>query len=162
MIIHASAEFVKHFKCRVSHPGRPVTHQRSTDSWSAHVVDLRGKKLVLLMNDMTLYALVIPLDKGLTFDEFVLRFFKRILIEWDLRGMALSDTDLSILVLKRSNRQLIGCMNDTAKRLAVLAESGEAEDNWTRIEIILNDTPFTLLKNKSPDESMDLLVGPMR
>jgi hypothetical protein len=160
MIIHASADFVKHFKCRVSHPGRRVTYQRSTDSWSAHIVNLRGKKLVLVMNDMTLYAMIIPLER-MTFDEFVLRFFKRILVEWDLRGMALNETDLSVLVLKRSNRQLIGCMNNAAQHLAVLADRRELKDKWTRIEIILNDTPFALLANKSPDESMDLLIGPM-
>lgn len=164
MLLHASADFVNHFKCKVSHSGKPVKHERGINSWSAHILKLRGQKVALLMNDLTLYALIIPIDHKLRFDDFALRFFKRILVEWDLRGKALSEKDLSLVVLKRSNRSLIGCMNDAAIRLRVLVDDRERENeriNWTRFEIILNDTPFALLNNSSPDDAMNLVVDPI-
>lgn len=162
MLLRASAEFVKHFKCKVSHRGKPVKQERRLDSWSAGLVEFRGKHVVLLMNDATLFSKVIPSTAGMTFERFANEFFKRVLVEWDLRNAALGEEHLSIIVLKRSNRTLIGSMNEAAATLHMHAsyetKPGEEAD-WNHVEMVLNGIPFSALGGATPDEAMDFAVG---
>ena len=57
MIIHASKDFSKRFKCEVSGKGHTVLQTGRLDAWSGHLFRLGRTSFVLLMNDALYKAL---------------------------------------------------------------------------------------------------------
>ena len=63
MFIHASNNFIAHFKCEVSLPGQQVAHPGLLEGWSCHFIRVGPKPIAVVMNDANLYRLPHP-DQG--------------------------------------------------------------------------------------------------
>lgn len=154
MVIYGSATFVSRLKCQVSMPDQRPTQVPSPDGWSGDVLRVRGAAPVaVLMHDATLATLLIPLTGVRRFDDLLPRVLPRM-------GHLFPSSDFTnqdIVVLRRSNRRLIGSMND-AKRLAeaVVVDqraSGEPTD-WNQAEDFINGTPFSILGYQTPTQAL--------
>jgi hypothetical protein len=65
IIIHASHAFTKRYSCELSLPGEKVLQAGRLDAWSAHLVRVGRKPVVMVMNDASLWSIIV-LATGLT------------------------------------------------------------------------------------------------
>ena len=100
-------------------------------------------------------AFLIP-TKGLkTFDDFLRTLLLRIEETWARHGAHFDKENLSVLVFKRSNRSLIGSMNDAIHNIRFKASDCEVEGtqlDWTRMEQYINERPCGSLDYLYPVE----------
>ena len=59
LIIHASRDFTKRYKCEMSLPEKKVAQTGRPDPWSAHFVRISRKPMVIMMHDATLWSVII-------------------------------------------------------------------------------------------------------
>lgn len=153
IIIHASRDFTKRYKCELSLPGERVSQVGRLDSWSVHFYRISRSPMVMMMNDATLWTVLVH-AKGITTLQRILPILlDRIEEAWESHGAAFDRSNQSLIFFSRSNRRLIGSMNDAvfATHLAVrsAAENGQPV-NWRDVEKRLNNTPYKVLDYASP------------
>jgi len=166
MIIHASKDFAKRFKCELSGAGQTVLQAGRLDAWSGHVFRVRRISFTLLMNDATLYSIIIPTTGLTTLPALLKVFLPRVSRLWAMHGASLDPDNQSVMVLPRSNRSLIGSMNEAVKSLQFfhdVMEVDEAPFDLTRIETRLNDTYYKAINQEKPARLLPkLLAGVLR
>ena len=157
MIIHASKAFEKRFKCAVSGSGQVVLQAGRLDAWSGHVVRIGYSSYVALMNDATLYCHIIP-AKGLTRFPVLLKVILPLISDvWAKHGRTFDPDNQSVIVLPRTNRALIGSMNDAMRILRYYHEDAKdagSELDLGRVMGSLNMMPYKALGFDSPGERM--------
>lgn len=157
MIIHASQDFVRRYKIRTSVVGADSRQSRRIDSWSSHVFKMGSTPLVLFMHDASLWSLIIPAT-GITRSERLLPvFLTRVQEVWSLHGSTFDAQNQSILFLTRTDRSLIGSMNDAIQHIKLLSRSYDL--TLKQIEEYLQSTPFSAIGYDSPERRLKAVLG---
>jgi len=154
MILRASAAFTKRFKCDLSHKGERLPQERRLDAWSCHFVRIGRKPLVVAMNDATLYTLIFPVTGVKGFPELWLRMLGRIAEVWMRHGAEFDPDNQSVMVLPRTDRSLIGSMNDAVGLIRFYDENARDEGkelDLMEMEWRSNETPYKALGYENPE-----------
>ena len=154
MILRASAAFTKRFKCQLSHEGERLPQARRLDAWSCHFVRTGRKPLVVAMNDATLYTLIFPVTGVKGFPELWMRMLGRIAEVWMKHGAEFDPNNQTVIVLPRTDRSLIGSMNDAVGLIRFYddrARAGREELDLADMERRSNMTPYKALGFEHPE-----------
>lgn len=157
IVIHASREFAKRYRCQLSLPGEKVAQTGRLDSWSAHFVRVGRIPLVVMMNDATLWAILIPATGLTTLEKLLPVFLTRVAEAWAAHGAAFDPLNQSVAFFPRSNRSLIGSMNDAIFHIRCeeeMARDGGRSMDWTQMEARLNRMPYGAMKYAYPREML--------
>jgi hypothetical protein len=112
MILHLSKQLADRLKCSVNLQGMPVVQAGRLDAWSGHCFRIGRVEHVMMMNDASLYTILMP-ARGLTsIDSFLKVFIPRVAQVWHRFDAEFDAENQEVIVLKRTNRSLIGSMND--------------------------------------------------
>lgn len=111
---------------------------------------------------MILYTLVMP-ARGLTsIESFVGVFLPRVVEVWQRFGADFDPDNQEMIVLKRSNRSLIGSMNDAIKAVRFFDHYDRVDrPGYKSMEIQerLNKLPYKAIDYESPDRLLPKLLG---
>lgn len=154
MIIHASKEFAKRFKCKVSGTGHTVLQTGRPDAWSAHCFNIDRRSAVLFMNDATLYSVIFAPTGLKDFESVLAVFLAKVAAKWSLEGADFDAMNQSVIVLPRSNKSLMGSMNDAIRCLTIRYQhvfDHDQDPDWSDYEPGLNATPYKAIQYKSPE-----------
>lgn len=162
MILHLSNQLARRLKCRFSLDGMQVLQPGRLDAWSGHSFRVGRIEHVMMMNDASLYTILLP-AKGLTsIDSFLKAFLPRVREVWQRHGSDFDSNNQEVVVLKRANRSLIGSMNDAIKAVQFY-DVYDREDHPgykpMDIEERLNMVPYKALGYNSPDRLLPGLLG---
>jgi hypothetical protein len=161
MILRVSTAFSKQFKCTLSHVGENVPQERRLDAWSCHFIRVRRKPLVVVMNDATLYTLILPVSGVKGFPELWLKLLGRIGEIWTGYGADFDSDNQAVVLLSRTNRSLIGSMNDATMLIRIYDGDAKAEQmelDLAAMETRSNQTPYKVLDYEWPERLMALAV----
>lgn len=115
-----------------------------------------------MMHDATLFTILVPLDGVRSFEPFVTRFLTRVATAWSSFGASFDSQNQNIMVLKRSNRSLIGSMNEAKWLLEGdvihhLESTGQVD--WIEAERQMNNVPYSALEEHFPIKALRRLLG---
>jgi len=162
MILHLSNQLARRLKCRFSLEEMPVLQVGRLDAWSGHSFRVGRIEHVMMMNDASLYTILLP-AKGLTsIDSFLKAFLPRVAEVWQRHGSDFDPNNQEVVVLKRANRSLIGSMNDAIKAVEFYAVyDREDHPGYTPMDIEerLNMVPYKTIGYQSPDRWLPKLLG---
>lgn len=153
MILRTSSAFTKRFKCILSNEGQRFPQERRLDSWSSHFVRVGRKPLVVVMNDATLYTLIIPATGIKGFPDLWLVLLKRLEELWAQNGAHFDFNNQSVILMARTNRSLIGSMNDAIQLIRFYSERANGEQielDLVKMELRSNETPYKALGYEQP------------
>ena len=156
MILHASAAFVKRFKCAVSAAGPWHGQGRRIDEWSCHYVRLGTMPVVVAMHDATLYTLVIPVTGVKTFGDFWRLFLLRVAGTWAAYGAEFDPANQTVIVLPRTDRTRIGSMNDAIQRIRWHRAHGDEPDG---LEASANRMPYKAIDYTCPVDLLERMLA---
>jgi hypothetical protein len=162
MILRVSAAFAERFKCDLSHEGVKVPQERRLDAWSYHYVRIGRKPLVVVMNDASLYTFVIPATGVKGFTDFWRRLLGQITELWWRHGAEFDADNQTVILLRRTDRSLIGSMNDAVKLIRFhdeLARKSGEELDLMEMERRSNATPYSSLGFNNPGRLMKQMLG---
>ncbi len=162
MVIHASQDFIRRFKCPVTKLGGSVQQGRKIDAWSGHVFRERTSPYVIFMHDASLWTLIIP-AKGVTKLQVLLPLFLgRVEQVWKQHGTEFDSLNQSIIFLHRTDRPLIGSMTDAVKHCKLLSEMDREEGkvpDMVPYEADLQRTPYSIFDYKAPYQMLKSIFG---
>ena len=161
--IHASREFAKRYRCQLSLSGEKVVQAGRLDSWSAHFVRIGRNPLVVMMNDASLWAILIPATGLTTLEKLLPVFLERVSGVWGAHGVAFDSMNQSLAFFPRSNRSLIGSMNEAIFHIRCeeeMARDGGRPMDWTKMEHRLNRMPYGSMNYQFPTERLAALLHP--
>lgn len=162
MILRVSVAFAKRFKCDLSHVGAKVPQERRLDAWSCHYVRIGRKLLVVVMNDASLYTFIFPATGVKGFADFWRRLLGRITELWWSHGAEFDPNNQMVILLRRTDRSLIGSMNDAVKLIRFydeLAKLDGKELDLMEMEKRSNDTPYSSLGFNNPEKLMKTMLN---
>ena len=118
-----------------------------------------------MMHDVSLATVIVPLRGIRSFEDFVPVFLIKVSDLLRSFGATFDATDRKVLVLRRTNRPLIGTLHD-AKRL-IEADVIEQLDNgkaiaWNEAADLINRTPFSVIDDRIPTEALTSVVSENR
>jgi hypothetical protein len=161
MILHLSKQLADRLKCSVSLQGMPVIQAGRLDAWSGHCFRIGRVEHVMMMNDASLFTILMP-ARGLTsIDSFLKAFLPRVAQVWHRFDAEFDDQNQQVIVLKRTNRSLIGSMNDAIQATKFHFEYIREEVHEfgpIDIEERLNMVPYKALRYKAPCELLPELL----
>lgn len=161
MVIHASKDFEKRFKCDVSMKGQTVLQAGRLDAWSAHCFKIGRKSALLFMNDASLYSVLVPAAGLHGFHAALEILLERVARIWARNGASFDPGNQSVIVLPRSNKSLIGSMNEAIRCVTCKHEYRYGCDpnvEWITYENGLNDMPYKALDYDSPTMRLGQLL----
>ena len=146
MILHLSAALAKKLRVPLSFANMPVLQTGRTDSWSADILKIKGRaRMVLVMHDASQWPLLIPIEGCGTYEEFIQLLMVVMAGNYLAFDKPFDHANQEIIVTRRTNRTLIGYMND-AKRCAELRALMDLKErgsiNWSEITDSLAKTPY--------------------
>ena len=156
MILHASAAFVKRFKCAVSAADPWHGQGRRIDEWSCHYVRLGTMPVVVAMHDATLFTLVIPVTGVKTFGDFWRLFLLRVAGTWAAYGAEFDPANQTVVVLPRTDRTRIGSMNDAIQRFRWHRAHGDEPDG---LEASANRMPYKAIDYSCPVDLLERMLA---
>jgi len=109
------------------------------------------------MNDASLSMVVVPLKGVRTFEQFLPAFLERAARVFKAAGGFLETRNQTVIVLRRSDRQLIGTMNDARRHTCHEIEyrwSQDGQVDWDEVEDELNQIPFSAIDYALPKEEL--------
>ena len=140
---------------RVPQPGR-------LDAWSAHVIQVGRLPVVLLMNDASLYTLLVN-AAGLTdFRSFVQILLISVRAVWSWHGVTFEAAEHPVVVFRRTNRSLMGSMNDAARCLRWHYDSsieGSRPFDLAHVQGMLNEMPYKGIGYGCPKDRLAQLLA---
>lgn len=161
MILHLSKQLNDRLKCSVSFQGMPVIQAGRLDAWSGHCFRIGRVEHVMMMNDASLYTILMP-ARGLTsIDSFLKAFLPRVAEVWHRFEAEFDDQNQQVIVLKRTNRSLIGSMNDAIQATKFHFDYTRNETHSfgpATIEERLNMVPYKALQYSTPCELLSKLL----
>ena len=162
MILHLSKELADRLKCSVSLQGMPVLQTGRLDAWSGHCFRSGRMEHIMMMNDACLYTILMP-ARGLTsIDSFLKAFLPRVAEIWQRFDAEFDANNQEVIVLKRTNRSLIGSMNDAiqATKFHLQYDHEDSHDfEPIDIEVRLNLVPYKALDHMAPCKLLAKLLG---
>jgi len=151
--LHASRDFVKRFKCQVSLKDQEVAQPGNLYAWSVHVIRAGRSPVVVAMNDASLYTLLIPATGVTKYSAFLKILLPAIEKTWAGIGEKCEAPRHSVMVVRRTNRSLMGSMNEAVRILRWYHEltllDGSRLD-VADVEARINETPFKAIDYKNP------------
>ena len=161
MILHLSKQLSDRLKCLASLEGMPVLQAGRLDAWSGHCFRIGRVEHIMMMNDASLYTLLMP-AKGLTsIEAFLGAFLPRVAATWREHGASFDPDNQEVIVLKRSNRSRIGSMNDAIKMVKFHhVYDQEEHPGYTPMDMHtrLNEVPYKALGYDSPARLLPKLL----
>lgn len=146
MVLHFSSALAKKLRVHLSFKNRPISQMGREDSWSADIIKVNGKEsMVLVMHDASQWPILIPIEGCRTYEKFITLLM--IMLGGNCRACnkPFDHENQQILLTRRTNRTLIGYMND-AKRCASFTAEAQLEANgtinWSQIIHSLANTPY--------------------
>ena len=164
MVLYTSASFVQQLKCHVSLlEHRPVQVQ-TADGWSGDILKLpRVEAVAVMMHDVSLATIVVPLGGIRRFDDLLPHFLEQMASLFQSVGGSINPANQNVLVLRRSNRRLIGSMNNVKQLIGfTIADQRQAGEsiNWIEAQTFVNQTPFSVIGFTTPFEALrSFLLG---
>jgi hypothetical protein len=135
-----------------------MKQDRTIDSWSGDLLRIQPFGVVaVMMNDLTLKTIVLPLKGVKCFDQFLPVFLQRVAVVMNRRREIVNTQNLTVMVMGRSNRRLIGSMNEAKLMIREEAEAqrlSNEKPDYFALELAINDCPFSILKYRTPDEAL--------
>jgi hypothetical protein len=159
MILHLSNALTKRLKCPVSFKGTPVIQANRLDAWSGHCFRMGKFEHVMMMNDASLYTIVMPARGLNSINAFLSGFLPRVASIWSANGGQFDPLNQEIIVLNRTNRSLIGSMNDAIHSAKAFYEFKIGEKFQRTLEYHLNNTPYKTLGFESPSRLLPKLLS---
>ena len=159
MIIRASERFVERLRCAVSLSGRDVVQYPRLDGWNGDIFHSRSGQCAMLMNDASLAMVVIPLKGITTFDQLLGIFFQRAARLFADAGGVLETGNQTVIVLRRSDRSMIGTMNAAKEHARFAIEVALEEIEWDKLEDRLNGRPFATLDYACPKDELPRAIS---
>ena len=162
-IIHASKNFVTKLKCSVSLSKHRPTHVQAFDEWTGDLLKVKQREMAaVMMHNNSLAAVIVPLRGIRSFEEFLPLFLRKVNQLLKTFGASIDEANQNVLVLRRTNRPVIGSLND-AKEL-IEFEVIEQLDirqplDWNKAAEFINRTPFSLIDQKTPSEALASLIS---
>ncbi|MFT5470319.1 MAG: hypothetical protein ACI8UO_005447 [Verrucomicrobiales bacterium] len=107
-------------------------------------------------------SIIIPATGVTTLPKFLLMFMERIAAIWVAHGVAFDASNQSVVFFFRSNRSLIGSMNDAISQVRLVEETAREENrpmDWKEMEVYLNQTPYGSIKYDRPRERLKGLLS---
>ncbi len=158
MVLYGSASFVHRLKCQVSLPEHRPAQVQTVDGWSGDVLKVaRVEAVAVMMHDASLATIVVPLGGVRRFEDFLPRFLAQVTSLFKSVGGSINSANQSVLVLRRTNRRLIGSMNNVKQligfTIADQRQAGESVD-WMEAQTFVNRTPFSVIGFASPLEAL--------
>jgi len=146
MILHLSAALAKRLGVKLSFADKPVQQPGRTDAWSADILKVDGKeRMVLVMHDASQWPILIPIEGCRTYEEFVGLLMILLAGNYQAFDKPFDHENQEIILTRRTNRTLIGYMND-AKRCAewkaLMHLQNRQSINWSEITDSLITTPY--------------------
>ena len=128
MILHLSKQLAYRLKCQFSTEGMAVIQAGRLDSWSGHCFRIGRVEDVIMMNAACLFSILMP-AKGLTsIESFLDAFLPRVAKAWQEHGGNFDCLNQEVIILKRSNKSLIGSMTEAVKMIKFYAEFDREEN----------------------------------
>lgn len=162
MIIYCSKYFARRYKCRLSTVAGESQQPGKMTSWSAHFFRIGSTPLVLFMHDASLWPILIDV-KGVTkIEDLLPLFLKRVMDLFRAHEHVFDEKNQSLIFLPRSNRSLIGSMNDAIKTLKFHAQhikSGCKMISLMGLEAYVVKTPFSAIDYQSPLDRLRELMA---
>jgi len=162
MILHLSQALAKWLKCRLSLADAKVNQPGRADSWSADIFRIpRLGTHALIMHDASLWPIILPLSGCKSYEDFLRTLLFHIEASYlSVRG-SFDRSNLTVIATKRSNRSIIGSMNEAKFLLGhyvgdKMDDSGEVD--WAAASDELAQTPFTAVEGHFPDKRFAQLV----
>jgi hypothetical protein len=148
MILHLSKKLADRLKCQFSMEGMSVVQAGRLDAWSGHCFRVDRIEYVIMMNDACLFSILMP-AKGLTsVESFLDAFLPRVAKAWQEHGGNFDCLNQEVIILKRSNKSLIGSMTEAVKMIKFYAEFDRLENPHKTpmdLEKRLNMTPYSAI-----------------
>ena len=158
VIIRPSALLAKRLKCNITESPTLPDQQRDMSSWSGDLFTFRGVgSHALMMHDATLFMFLVPLEGIRSFEPFVIRFQDRVAAIWSSVGASFDSQNQNVVALKRSNRSLIGTMNEAKWLLegdVIQALENFRAVDWAVVEHQMNEVPYSVLKYRRPLDAL--------
>lgn len=117
MVIYCSKAFQQHYKIQDSQLSTNIT-ENELNSWHAHIRKINGKNTIILMNDKTMFSIILRNKIPRKVEKF-LEIFKQAIIEIMI-SCGVNNTEIikymnnnkEIIFSKRSGRQITGNINE--------------------------------------------------
>jgi hypothetical protein len=163
MILHLSLALAKRLKCDLSFKKDRVAQAGREDSWSADMFRIkRGGTHALIMHDASLWPFIIDLRDCRTYEAFLKAVLINIEMSYALVAREFDGANVTVVTTKRSNRSIIGSMNNAIYLVTARVEdalaAGELID-WAEIQADLSHTPFMSLDGLFPHKAWARSAG---
>ena len=163
MILHLSQALAKRLKCNLSFKHARVTQPGREDSWSADMFRIpRAGTHALIMHDASLWPIIIDLKDCRTYEAFLKALLIHIEMSYVIVGRNFDGANITVVATKRSNRSIIGSMNNAIHLVLCRVDDAIAAGepiNWPDIQAGLGQTPFMSLDGHFPHEAFARLAG---
>ena len=144
---------MKRFKCEVSLRDKPVTQPGDLNAWSVHVTKLGRSPVILAMNDASLYTLLFAATGVTSYRAFLGLMLPAIEKTWAGIGETCEATRQPVIVVRRTNRSLMGSMNEAMRILRWYHDLSQLDGS--RLDLVyvehqINETPFKGINYENP------------
>ncbi len=110
----------------------------------------------------SLYTLLIPRPGSTTYPNYVPRLLQAIAGTWEQYGVRFEPAEHAVMVLWRTDRSLIGSMNDAVRLIRwhddLSEENGRVLD-LAYVQGMLNKTPFKAIDQERPADRLARLLA---
>jgi len=163
MILHLSLKLANRLDCKLTLKDAKIVQSGRMDSWSADLLSLsRAGSFALVMHDASLWPILVPMQPRMSYDTFLSALLLHIAASYAAFGASFDYSNQTVLVTKRSNRRIIGSMNEAMFLMKHQAQSMQMEDglvDWPAIVASVSRTPFSSVEGHFPDKRFAELVG---
>ena len=163
MILHLSRKLADRLQCKLSFERENVTQAGRIDSWSADLFSPPGHGCFgFIMHDASLFPILVPLRAKTNYEAFLGDLLQHIECAYGNVGAEFDTANQTVLLTKRSNRSIIGSMNEAIWRLgfeATMAADMKRRIDWSKTVEYIGTMPFSAVKGHFPDKRFAELVG---
>jgi hypothetical protein len=163
MILHLSRALAKRLKCDLSFKESKVAQTGREDSWSADIFRIpRAGTHALIMHDASLWPLIMDLRVYKTYESFLQHLLLHIEASYMMANGDFDGANITVVATKRSNRSIIGSMNNAIYLIESYVEQAMTVDNeidWLDVQSHLANTPFMSLPDHFPAKAFINTVG---
>ncbi len=163
MILHLSHALAKRLRCDLSLKNGKVAQPGHKDSWSADIFRIRGLgSHALIMHDASLWPIILDLKECTTYEIFLKALLVNIEMSYVLVGGDFDSANISVVATKRSNRSIIGSMNNAIYLIESHVHHSREQGipvDWADVQNNIARTPFMSLQGHFPYQAFQRIAG---
>jgi len=163
MILHLSRKLADRLHCKLTLQDKKIVQSGRMDSWSADLLSLpRIGSFALVMHDASLWPILVPMQPRMSYETFLSALLFHIAASYAAFGASFDYANQTVLVTKRSNRRVIGSMNEALLMIKYEAEAMHREQgavDWPALVANIAHTPFSAVEGHFPDRQFAKLLG---